>query len=431
MWKRFFSSSKKKQSKLARQTKPVVKAASLRGESKVYVENLRLGMYVSSLDKPWLETSFKTQGFYINNEMNIDELSKECRYVYIDLNKSNEYHSVPGGGLVDLQVQHSTQKIPSYYSQWKSDVAGYREASALSLSVLDSIANGDPGAVKKARKLVSCCVDSVLQNPSVSILLSQMQKKSNDLARHSLSTCMLSASFGKFLGMDDNEIELLALGAFLHDVGMLKMMAKDETYLLHCDNVLNKPHVIHGRDVLMSNEALWSAVDVAYSHHERFDGKGYPRSLKGESIPYNARIVAIVDLYESLTSYSKNRMAKLSPTLAISEIYKSRGSRLDKGLVEMYTRFVGLYPLGSLLEVNTGEVGVVIERNPFYKKLPKIVLVIDSKGKKIRPKLVDLYKEQDVDGGGLRIVRALPNGSFGIDVDSITEEGLLDHNPLS
>jgi len=430
MWKRFFSSSKKKQSKLARQTKSVVKAVSLRGESKVYVENLRLGMYVSSLDKHWLETSFKTQGFYINNEMNIDELSKQCRYVYIDLNKSNEYHSVPGGGLVDLQVQHSTQKIPSY-SQWKSDVAGYREASALSFSVLDSIVIGDPVAVKKARKLVSSCVDSVLKNPSVSILLSQMQKKSNDLARHSLSCCMLSASFGKFLGMDDNEIELLALGAFLHDVGMLKMMAKDETYLLHCDNVLKKSHVIHGRDVLMSNEALWSAVDVAYSHHERFDGKGYPRSLKGESIPYNARIVAIVDLYESLTSYSKNRMAKLSPTLAISEIYKSRGSRLEKGLVEMYIRFVGLYPLGSLLEVNTGEVGVVIERNPFYKKLPKIVLVIDSKGKKITPKLVDLYKEQDVDGGGLRIVRALPNGSFGIDMDSIIEQGLLDHNPLS
>ena len=376
---------------------------------KIKANHLKVGMFVSELDRPWAETPFAIQGFHIYREADIDEIKKYSEYVYIDILESSIHGKVGLGDIGSLNPRE-VNKFPDKES-WTKEQHTYDRVTQLTFGLLDKIALDSGESSQTVRSIIDSCVDSVISNPYALALISQMQRVSADLESHSIACCALATSFGRFLGMDSLELEKLALGALLHDVGMLKLptgivQSKGHFSLEQYD--LARTHTKNGGDVLTSNEYYWPAIDVAIAHHERVDGDGYPRKLAGSAIPYNARIVAIVDVYDRLTSPDSYRQPVLSPTSAMGEIYDNKGTQFDAQLVEKFIRFMGVYPLGTPVELNTGEIAVVVEKNPFYMVLPKVLVVMSGDGTKITPYAVDLFKEKErEEGDKIEIVKTL------------------------
>ncbi|HLS97737.1 MAG: HD domain-containing phosphohydrolase [Porticoccaceae bacterium] len=381
-----------------------------RKHKKIHTHDLKVGMFVAEMDRPWLETPFAIQGFYIYSEEDIDEVRKYSEYVYIDV-----FESISRGALGDKDYGTlKTQEIHKFpdSASWDQEQKTYERVTRLTFGLLDKIAMDSGESSKTVRSIVDSCVESVISNPYTLTLIAQMERASINLESHAISCCALATSFGRFLNLDSRALEDLALGALLHDVGMLKLpseLVSSTGRFTPEQSGRVKSHASLGSGILTSNEYYWPAVDVAYSHHEHVDGGGYPRQLKGSAIPFNARIVAIVDVYDRLTSSDSYRQPVLSPTSAMGEIYAKKGKQFDAQLVEKFIRFMGVYPLGTVVVLNTGETAIVVEKNPFYMILPRVLVVLSREGHKIEPKLVDLFEERDrAEESKIKIVKTLP-----------------------
>ncbi|CAN0604027.1 unnamed protein product, partial [Ectocarpus sp. 12 AP-2014] len=182
----------------------------------------------------------------------------------------------------------------------------YSDAKSVAQNIMNGMRVGRTLDVNKAREVVDRCVESILRNDDALLLLTKLKHKDEYTAEHCLNVSILSAAFGKRLGLLEEEIKTLGLCGLLHDIGKAKIP----------DEILQKPgsltpeeygimqnHANWGRDMLMAlPRVVHATIDVAYNHHERLDGKGYPRGLVDYQIPYFAKIVAIVDTYDAITS---------------------------------------------------------------------------------------------------------------------------------
>ena len=187
-----------------------------------------------------------------------------------------------------------------------------------------------------------------------------------------------------------------------------------------------KAHTVHGRNLLMSSPGIYhGAVDVAYSHHERIDGTGYPRKLKASGISDFARIIAIVDAYDAMTAdrcYSRS----IPSTDALKNIFKDRGTHFDERLALEFMKCVGLYPPGSLVELVNGSVGIVLETNHRYRHLPRVIVVHDQHGKLEKEQVLNLAEiEQGNLDKSFLVKRALRDGSHDVFVRDYKEKGLV------
>ena len=202
--------------------------------------------------------------------------------------------------------------------------------------------------------------------------------------------------------------------------------------------VLNKPgklddlewrimqsHPVHGRDLLMQAKNIYhGAIDVAYSHHERVDGTGYPRQLESAGISQYAKIISICDAYDAITGNRVYQQAK-SPTQALKLLYNNRDTQFDSHLVDAFMEMIGLFPPGTIVELKNGCAGVVISRNLKYQHLPKVLIVRDKQKQACPERVVNLahIEQQKLDKAYL-IKRDLTDGSFDIEVSYFIEKGL-------
>ena len=186
-------------------------------------------------------------------------------------------------------------------------------------------------------------------------------------------------------------------------------------------------HTVHGRNLLLSSSGIYTgAIDVALSHHERIDGHGYPRQLAGNSISRYSKIIAIVDAYDAMTADRCYQSARTS-TEAIKIIYKERGQHFDEQLALKFLQTVGLYPAGSIVELHSGEVGMVIEANPRLRHLPRIVMLRDHNKEPVAKEvMVDLSL---IEKGELSkdylIKQVWKDKTFGITLKNYLERGLF------
>ena len=296
----------------------------------------------------------------------------------------------------------------------------------LALSLLEDIQPGGTREDTGAHTPVKACIESVLSDPDTLHLLGRLAKKSQPLRHHALSCCVLSTCFGQYLGINGQSLQNLALGALLHDVGMLNIGSNiyDKTSGISATDMRqSKRHVIYGPQILANNPKFWAAIDVAHSHHESVNGTGYPRQLKGEAIPYNARIVAIVEAYDTMISNLTHNGSIDSPAQAMSALYRSMGTRFDQRLVEAFIRFLGVYPVGSLVEFDSGEVGVVIEKTPFHITKPKVALILDHEGNRVAPEIIDLYHQKaDSKARNRWHIKALQSKKYDINISNFLKE---------
>lgn len=441
---------------------------------KIPVSDVAIGMYVSGLDKPWLETPFVTQGFLVNTPEDLAKLRKHCDYVTIDVPKSEK-----AAVASRLRILRSSEKSdnaaaarPTQRKKGAPDTANPVNATAdrrarlkerprvplkaifagrdiqpyqddtdweeehprarLALSTLvgdigslfSQVSEGQKLNLIKMRKSVDPVVDSISRNPDACVWVSRLKQHDHYTYKHSLSASIWAVSLGRQIGLQRHDLRSLGMGCMLMDVGKLRV----DPELLRANRPLSSSeaeevarHVGHGLDILEECGIInQDVIDIVAHHHERHDGSGYPRGLRGNQIPAFARIAAIVDTYDAITSDREHAPA-VSPADAIKVLYQSRDEDFQAELVESFIQAIGLYPAGTLVELSSGEVGVVVAEYRTRRLRPKVMVLLDSKKNKLKKThMIDLFKQEErKQRDAVSIVRSLEPAAYDIDLSSI------------
>ncbi len=396
---------------------------------KLHISELQIGMWVSKLDRDWLETPFLMQGFLVESMEDIETLAEFCEHVWVDVREEQWVDNFSNKTLKNTpKRQRYINKIPVREENQK--VFGvYREARRITKSLLDEARLSSVINTEQAKGLVNECVDSILRNADALMWMSKIRSQDEYTAEHCLNVCILSIAFARQLGYAENELHDIGMCGLLHDVGKMKVPLE----------ILNKPgrltdeelkimkrHTTYGRNLLMSaGSGAAQAVDVAWSHHERMDGKGYPRGLTDSKIGRYARIIAIVDAFDAMTAHRVYKPA-FPATKALKIIFHERGTHYDKELTEVFLKTVGLYPPGSVVELVNGEIGLVVETNPRYRQLPKVIILRDANKVPVKEKIIDLALiEQGKLDKCFLIKDTHADGAFNVSVREYQEKGLM------
>lgn len=363
---------------------------------RVAVEDLQFGMYVAALDRPWTDTPFVFQGFHLRTEQQLEALRKFCKHVYIDVARTEK----PGPPPAQFRIRGDTP-----YPERSSVEAEFWQASAAFSEALLSVAEllkpgGSAARVLDARQIKECVsrlTDSVVRNPDAILLVARLREKSTEAHARALQVSVYLLVFGRFLNLTRNELELLGLLGLLQDIGKTRLppdLLARATPLSPEESELAKRHVEFSAEILRATPGLDPRLpELALLHHERQDGTGYPRGLKGDEIGLYGSMAAIADTFDALTAL-RPYAEPLSPSSALSYLYKERGLGFHGELVEQFIQCIGVFPVGSVVELNTGEIGIVITQNLLRRLKPRVMVVLDARGQPVRPyKVLDLDKD--------------------------------------
>ena len=399
-------------------------------ELKRSVHLLELGMFVAQLDCPWEETDFVYQGFQINTLDELHALQERCQFVYVRVARQ-QWH-------IGQTVKTPVKKTISYINKIPIDKelntirSAYKEACSQTSMILDTIRLNGELDVQTVNHIVDGCVDSILRNDSALVWLTQIRNKNNYMAEHSLRTCIYAIALGRDLGFRELELQNIGLCGLLHDIGMIKI---PNELLLKADNLtLNEikilqQHPVHGKKLLISKSGIYpGAVDVCYCHHERLDGSGYPRGITAERMPYYAKIISIIDSYDTMIS-DKLYSHGISTLDACSYLYQNKNTLYDAKLLNHFIHLIGIYAPGSLVEMNTGEVGIIIEVDKNKAIKPKILLVLGSDKRSKNKRIIDLSKgNATLVNTRYSIKKSLVHGAFGIQVEDYLDRIIMSPN---
>lgn len=415
---------------------------------KVPTSDLVIGMFVSGLDRPWLETPFITQGFLIASAEDVRDLQKYCEFVYIDSKRSKRPElairieapkraesAAPKKNKdrprVPLEHIFFGRMLKPYRDDrgWEEETPhAQRAMNTLIVDIDDIFAQVSQGAklnVIKLRKSVEPIVDSISRNPDACLWVSRLKHHDEYTYQHSLSTAMWAVSLGRQLGLPRRDLRSLAMGCMLMDVGKLRVDPK----LLQANRALTADeanevarHVGHGLGILNDCGILnRDVVDMVAHHHERYDGSGYPKGLSRNQIPPFARIAGIVDTYDALTS-NRSYAQAVSPSDAIKMLYEARDEDFQAELVEAFIQAIGIYPAGTLVELSSGEVGVVVAEYRTRRLRPKVMLLLDADKRRLpNAQVIDLQGISTAPGARMvTIKKSLEPDAYGIDLASVT-----------
>ena len=375
------------------------------------VESLEFGMYVAKLDRPWTETPFVYQGFVLQTEQQLETLKKYCKRVYVDPEKRQEIVAarlltLPPGSARQVIAEQSKEKVrgsvvyrelASVEDELPRARTVFTQTNAIVHTMSRAVVTGNALEGDRARQAVNEITDSVVRNPDAMMLLVTMRDKAEETLNRATQVSVYMTVFGRFLQLERERLEILGLIGLLQDVGMLKLppsLPGRRADLAPAEDEIFKTHVTHSVEILSQTAGLPPELpSLASLHHERYDGSGYPRGLKGSAISQTGAIAGIVDTFDLLTAPAPYGM-QMPPSNALNVLFQNRGTQFHAALVEQFIQCVGAFPVGSVVELNSGEVGVVITQNLVKRLQPRVMVVQDANGNPIRPhKVLDLVNE--------------------------------------
>jgi len=383
----------------------------------VPVGDLKPGMYVAALDRPWLGTPFLMQGFFVHDQDDINSVAEHAAIVYVDPRRQTreKYPEAKPTARKPRYREQTSLKQETEIAQ--VDLTSASETIENVFVQLKNGGNVDVGAVQTA---INPLIESVLRNSEALASLVRMRLKGDYLYNHSLTVSVWAAILGRHLGFDRTRLKCLALGGALIDTGMATV--PDEIILatgpLTPDQMsLVRKHVDDGVAYLQKSDQVdQDVIEMVATHHERHDGSGYPRGLEGVDIPVFGRIAGMIDSYDAMITIRPHAKPR-SSFEAMQEIYNLKDEKFQGELVEQFMQAIGLFPTGSVVELSSGEIGVVVQQNTTRRLRPKVIVVLDAQGDK-QEKLVVLdlskYVKEGNNESDLWIAHELQPGAHGI-----------------
>jgi HD-GYP domain-containing protein (c-di-GMP phosphodiesterase class II) len=398
-------------------------------KKQISVGDLQFGMYVAELDRPWTDTPFMFQGFYLRTERQLQGLRKFCRHVFVDVARSG------AAAMGRLAGQPQPTAVPGFRT---SGTAHYPDQTSLESEI--DVSSGLYAQTVKAfqdlcrplergsavldgtqvQESVRRLADSVVRNPDALLLMSKMRETKVAAHARALQVSTYMMVFARFLQLERDQIHVLGLLGLLQDIGKTRLpvaLLKEEGWLTPEGGEMLKKHVeLSGHILSVTSGLPPKFAALALLHHERQDGRGYPRGLKGYQIGLYGSIAALCDTYDALLApppYGEGR----SPSAAVNILLKERGTAFHGPLVEQFIRCVGSFPVGSAVQLNSGEIGIVIADNLMQRLKPKVMLLLDRAGKPVPArKIVDLSTNPEMSRGEpYRICRTFEQGTVKFD----------------
>lgn len=403
-------------------------------QQEILVTDLQVGMYVCQLDRPWLETPYLFEGIQIRSQDDIDELARHCARVFVDLEKSapDSLRRLPGESAAPAEAAEALRQAESAqfrgmtvygdHCSVEEELPTAKAAHAVAQGVLEQIRAAlerNPGVrVATAREASEALRESVERNPDALLLLARLRDSGDALYDHSLKVSIHLLALGRHLGLDRAALSILGLGGLLMDIGKMQMpaaqpgrsgrLSPDQRRAMH-------RHVEYGEAILDRSHGIPEGVrEIVAQHHEREDGRGYPRGLVANQISAYARMAAIVDSYEEMLA---SRALVRTPYEALKELRENARWGLNSALVDQFTHCVGLFPVGSLVELDNGEVAIVLSHRRTQRFMPRVMRILDpSHVPYPDPRELDLgARDPESEGARRQILRDLPDGAYGID----------------
>ena len=395
---------------------------------RITIDQLAVGMYVTELNDEWAADSQLKAAGLISRESTIATFrAMGISELYIDVSKGDD---CAGSVPVD-QIHRRTSReakaikaepaaietlAPKVSFQKEIENASEIRNKALSLAgdVMQDVKMGRSFDKDAVHTIANEITDSLVSNQNALQSLMRMRNKDQYLLEHSMNVAVLMGVLARSLGIGGDHLHQLVFGAFVHDVGKVRVP----------ESILYKPgrldedewqemqrHVVYGMETLRGIGGIPDiSMDICSQHHERLDGSGYPFNLKADEISLHGRMGAVVDVYDAITAdrvYHKG----MEPTVALKKMLEWSGAHLDKQLVYQLIRCVSVYPAGSMVELGSGHLGIVQEANLQNPARPKVLVVYDKpRAVKVDPKVISL-DSSDVYGG---IKSAVDPASYGL-----------------
>lgn len=400
-------------------------------EVRLNVNELQPGMFVCRLvDLPWEGTPFPLQGVMIRTVDDIIAVRKFASHVFIDRIRSVD--GTPEAVLMSLDFGGGGSRLrpilaPTQYrvsatldEELPRIKSAASEAQKLSRRLTQDLHEGRKLSVDEISNAVEPVVASVIRNPDAYFWLASLRERDPYAYSHAVNCAALMSAFGRQLGFPGSTLVELASAGMLMDLGMASLpegtvnhpaalsAAQRDTMRRHIDASLAQLDGAPGTTPLIR-----SAIEF---HHERHDGSGYPNGRRGFEIPLEARMLGIVDSFDAMSSARVHQSAAARHHV-LQALYRERDILFQAELVEQFSQGIGVYPTGSLVELNSGEVAVVTAQNSARRLMPKItVLTFPDKTVNAAFRQIDLWQQPEAGGVRLSIQRALQPGAYGLDL---------------
>jgi len=411
------------------------------------VQNLKVGMYVSRLDVPWVQTPFPIQGFHVSRQEELDLLGHYCNKVYVDIFLSNvEVKSqLTLASLVKKpqdEIDPKIARLMNEKARFKPRVEDYQVSNKLnkeikSASKLFNDITAQMSAlyrsmeqngyinVSEVRAASKAMVKSIIHNPNALAWLCRIHNDDQALHQQSVRSAVWALIFARHLGLSKHDLRDLGMALLLAPIGKSKLPR--ELLFSQANSEEVQEYQEHVTLTLEETEKMFSTSHqvnyILAAYCERNNGGGYPRNLAGNRIPFLARIAGVADYYEQLINPYSGADA-LTPAQAISHLYEVRGNLFQKELIEEFIQAIGIYPTGSLVKLSDNSIGVVVEQPEKSRLRPQVAILKNSMNVLVeKPKVINLAKKVKDDCGlPLQIDKSLKSTSSDIDAHDIHQK---------
>jgi len=380
---------------------------------KVTVAQLKPGVFVHDFNCGWLHHPFLQNQVKIKTDKDIEKIVKhQIRDVYIDTDRGLDVEDAPTQDEVteELQAEIASLSVATEPKSLHEEpkevfVKAQRllsEAKQTTRRLMDDVKLGKQLDLRQVETLVERMTESVLTSKDALISLARIKNKDEYTYMHSLAVSALCISFGTHLGIDAKHVKYLGMGGLVHDIGKVKVpsaILNKPGPLTEQEFAVMKQHVAHGVCLLQQSQFEDGALGVPAHHHERLDGTGYPEGLQGEQISKFGQMAAIIDIYDALTAercYKKS----LPPTYALRKLFEWSPNYVNRELVEAFVAHVGIYPVGTLVRLRNGLLGVVLRHGDKGLLKPVVCVVYDTrKATRLEPFTIDLSQPARAEEG--------------------------------
>lgn len=391
---------------------------------RIPIDQLIVGMFIAGLDQPWYRTPFLLHKWLVSNPDDIVQLKRHgIQIVTIDTERGLDVGAAPVAAPEATPPEAETPSASAdtmetasngHPSHAEAAAATYREAMQAVERVFTDIEAGQPPKITTLKPVVSKLLQQILEQPEAMMIqfcLDKMRRFDGTLANHGMDVCVLTLILAVENSCTESEMEALGLGALLHDIGFVRLprnVYRKTSALTEQEQVLMRQHPQLAATVLSKIDSLPGAVaDIIAQHHEFQDGSGYPKIVKPGALSPLAQLMALADTYDDLVT-SRYGRAPLLPHDAIRQLFVlGAKGRYDKNLVEVAIKMLGVYPLGSLIKLNTNECAVVIGLNHEDRLRPRVRIIRGPDGEIQSPPIDSDLQNQATDQPARTILRAL------------------------
>ncbi|HEX8955686.1 MAG TPA: HD-GYP domain-containing protein [Burkholderiaceae bacterium] len=367
---------------------------------RIAVEDLRVGMFIQELCGSWIDHPFWRSRIKLDDAAVLQQIqASPVKEVVIDIAKGLDVAVLePEAALAPepstLAAAHLVEPKVSLEAEMGRAARICATARGAVFSMFQEARMGKAIDAKHALPVVEEISSSVMRNPGALIGLARLKNKDDYTYMHSVAVCALMVSLARQLNLDDQAVREAGMAGLLHDIGKMMVplaILNKPGKLTDAEFVSVKSHPEEGYKLLQSGSGISDiTLDVCLHHHERMAGNGYPEKLKGEQLSIFARMGAVCDVYDAITS-NRPYKAGWDPSESIRKMAEWSGPHFDPAVFQAFVKSIGIYPVGTLVRLESGRLGVVIEQHEKSLLAPKVKVFFSTKAQSyIPPQVLDL-----------------------------------------